>query len=151
MEGEGHRGTGLGLATVYGIIKQSRGYIWVSSVLGEGSSFEVYLPRLEDGVVATAAPAAGRAVPLAAGSTLVAPLEKHHHGSRPVVTWIVFPIRLGILRPVPGIVGKVPVAEPPPNPVTVLLNWAPELFDWNVRGGLLPRTHSQLAVEPRPE
>jgi CheY-like chemotaxis protein len=68
------KGTGLGLATCYGIVKQNRGSIWVDSERGVGTTFRIYLPRAE-AVVAAAEPVEARVVEQPRGNETVLLVE----------------------------------------------------------------------------
>jgi CheY-like chemotaxis protein len=67
------KGTGLGLSTIYGIIKQSGGYIWVDSTLGQGTTFTIDLPRIEAPLEATPLPEVS--TPLRSGEATVLLVE----------------------------------------------------------------------------
>ena len=64
------RGTGLGLATVYGIVRQNDGFLEVDSTPGEGTTFRIFLPRFE-GELVEPAPEAPRETPRGSGETVL--------------------------------------------------------------------------------
>jgi len=64
------KGTGMGLSTVYGIVRQNGGYVWVDSEPGQGTTISMYLPRTMESLT-TAQDAGARAEPLAGSETVL--------------------------------------------------------------------------------
>jgi CheY-like chemotaxis protein len=69
------RGTGLGLSTVYGIVKQSGGDIWVDTHVGRGTTFNIYLPRFEQEAALPATQVADVPAQMAQGSETILLVE----------------------------------------------------------------------------
>ena len=73
----GENGTGLGLPTVYGIVRQNQGYIGLESQVGQGTTFSIYLPRSQGGTPGTSAEPSPRpaTAALAAGTETILVVE----------------------------------------------------------------------------
>ena len=70
------KGTGLGLSTVYGVVKQSGGFVWVYSEVGKGTCFKIYLPRVDQPAEIPGAPQAFAEAPRGTETVLLAEDEQ---------------------------------------------------------------------------
>jgi PAS domain S-box-containing protein len=68
---EKHRGTGLGMATVFGIVKQNDGHIWIYSEEGMGATFKIYLPQTDEAAAAPEGDAVHAAGPQTGSETIL--------------------------------------------------------------------------------
>jgi two-component system cell cycle sensor histidine kinase/response regulator CckA len=66
------KGTGLGLSTVYGVVKQSGGFVWVYSEVGNGTSFKIYLPRVDQPIEGSGTPKISADAPRGTETVLLA-------------------------------------------------------------------------------
>jgi CheY-like chemotaxis protein len=90
------KGTGLGLSTVYGIVQQSGGHIWVYSELGRGTTFKIYLPRVDEPIGALNRARERDSVPVKASETVL--LVEDNLAIRKVISRILRPLGYQVLE-----------------------------------------------------
>jgi len=109
-------GSGLGLSTVYGIVKQSGGYVWVESAVGHGTTFMIQLPRLGGGVEPPPAPVT--ASPGEGAETIL--LVEDQDGLRGLISEILEDAGYRVLSAASGS-AALSVSEAFPEPIHLLL------------------------------
>jgi two-component system cell cycle sensor histidine kinase/response regulator CckA len=112
------KGTGLGLSTVYGIVKQSHGFIWASSEVGQGTSFKMYLPQV--GEAASIAPPAPTVVSTSGTETIL--LVEDNAGLRKLATRFLEPAGYTVLGAATGEEALRLLDERQVDPVHLLLS-----------------------------
>ena len=115
------KGTGLGLATVYGIVKQSGGHIYVTSEVGQGTSFRIYLPRIEGEAASLAVlPAAALTLPELPSGTETLLVVEDEEGVRSLILEVLRACGYSVLSAGHG--GEaLPLAEQHAGPIHLLL------------------------------
>ncbi|HMJ55282.1 MAG TPA: response regulator [Polyangiaceae bacterium] len=90
------KGTGLGLSTVYGIVQQSGGHVWVYSEMGRGTSFKIYLPRVDEPIGSSVRPRERESSPARAIETIL--VVEDNLAIRRVIARILQPLGYQILE-----------------------------------------------------
>ena len=134
------KGAGLGLATAYGIVRQSGGWIDVQSRLGHGSSFHIYLPRISAGVIAAETESAPQD-DLRGGETVL--VVEDDDGVRELTTTILRARGYNVLEAASGL-EACEVANQHPDSIHLLLTDV-------IMPGMNGRELSRLLLDQRPQ
>jgi len=112
------KGTGLGLSTVYGIVQQSEGHIWVYSEVGRGTSFKIYLPRVDEPIGGAPRTRQRDSIPVHATETVL--VVEDNLAIRKVITRILKPLGYKILE-ASGAIDAMRIASQVDVPIDLLL------------------------------
>jgi PAS domain S-box-containing protein len=112
------KGTGLGLATSYGIVEQHGGYIWIQSEVGNGTRVKIYLPRIDAAAVWTHPPTDGQDWPRGTETILVVEDEA---SVRKLVTRLLRGQGYTVLETTNGVEALQLAADQPPGAIQLLL------------------------------